>query len=115
MFELYNQKIEGIDPEDKENRVVFEYKSYPELIKVSQSDSYFKAFATIYKRGAFDAKTKGRRIDFLGNAINADINYENIEVDEKYNYNSVRKFIESNKTNEAKFAYLYKMFNYLLS
>ena len=28
MFELYNQKIEGIDPEDKENRVVFEYKSY---------------------------------------------------------------------------------------
>jgi len=115
MFEIYKQKIEGIDPEHKENRIVFEYESYPELIKVSLSDSYFDAFITIYKRGAFDAKTKGRRILLLRKAIHADINYENMELDEKYNYKSVRKFIESNRTNEAKFSYLYKMSNYLLS
>jgi len=115
MFEIYKQKIEGIDPENKQNRMVFEYKSYPELIKVSLSDSYFDAFATIYKRGAFDAKTKGRRIGGGRLVIKADINYENIEVDEKYNYNSVRNFLESNRTNEEKFAYLYKLFKYLLS
>jgi len=115
MFEIYKQKIEGIDPEDKENRIVFEYKSYPELIKISLSDLYFDAFATIYKRGAFDVKTKGRRVGAGRLIINADINYENMELDEKYNYKSVREFIENNRNNEAKFAYLYKMFKYLLS
>jgi hypothetical protein len=97
------QEIEDFDKDENAN-AVYRYIRYIDRIEVDSPTYAF--FATIYKDGTFDFKTKGRR-GFGGKKI--DLNEKHLEFDKKYDYYSVKDFMERNVSNKTKFSYLDKM------
>jgi len=108
MAEFDNGKIEGYS----KYKYSYNYKIYSDRIEISKLDvGDYSAFIKIYKNGAFDIKTEGLSEDM-------DINEKNIKLNiEKYSYNyeSVKRLLESGESDKAKLLYLNEMVDQLLS
>jgi len=107
MEELDNGKIEGYS----KYKYTYNYKIYPDRIEISKLDvGDYSAFIKIYNNGTFDIKIEGIE--------DMDINEKNIKLNKEkytYNYESVKKLLESGESDKAKLLYLNKMVNRLLS
>jgi len=109
MAEFDNGKIEGYS-----NKCTYYYNIYSDRIEFSKLDAgeYF-AFIRIRKNGTFDFRT-----EVLGLEEDDVINKKNIMMTKekyRYDYESVKKFLESGKSDKSKFLYLEEMFDRLLS
>jgi len=108
MKELASQKI--VEEFDEE-KIVFYYRRHLNKIQISNQDVNFSVFATIYKKGRFDIKTKGMSLFF---GMKCDLDEKNLAVRKGYNYDAIKNFLESDRSNKAKFSYLYKVLSNLL-
>jgi len=109
MAEFDNGKIEGYS-----NKCTYYYNIYSDRIEISKLDAgeYF-AFIRIRKNGTFDFRT-----EVLGLEEDDVINKKNIMMTKekyRYDYETVKKFLESGKSDKSKFLYLEEMFDRLLS
>jgi len=107
MKEFDNGKIEGYS----KYKYTYNYKIYPDRIEISKLDvADYSAFITIYENETFDIKTEGIE--------DMNINEKNIKLNKEkysYNYESVKKLLESGESDKAKLLYLNKMVDRLLS
>jgi len=104
MEKLDEQKIKGFG---KYKDIVFHYTRYVNKIEIEKKDIYdFYCRITIYKDGTFNFKAKGLHID-----MNQNINLFYTDYSKKYDYHSVKDFMETSKSENIKFSYLYKLLN----
>jgi len=109
MQKLDEQEIKGFG---KYEDNVFHYTRYLDRIEIENGDIYnFRCFITIYKDGTFKFKTKGHDFQEMNQHLNlhySDI-YKKYDYSKKYDYYSVKNFMEESKSEKIKFSYLYKM------
>jgi len=105
MEKLDEQELKGFGEYEDD---VFRYKLYSDKIEIENTDIYnFYCLITIYKNGTFDFKTIGG--DFDINEKKLDLS----KLGKKYHYDyfSIKNFMDTNKSEKAKFLYLYKIFD----
>jgi len=104
MKKLDEQEIKGFG---KYEDNVFHYTRCIDKIEIEKEDIYdFYCRITIYKDGTFNFKAKGLHIDM---DQNINLFYTKNDYSKKYNYYSVKDFMEPNKSENIKFSYLHKM------
>jgi len=102
MKKIVEEKFEHAD---EDNSTILHYKRDSEMIQVSYLDGSLLCSMTIYKNGKFDCIYKIKTNSHFKKII--DKRGVSNSIQEKYNYNSIKNYIESKTDRSSKFLYLF--------
>jgi len=104
MKKIVEEKFEHAD---KDHNVILHYKRNLKMIQVSYLDESLLCSMTIYKNGKFDCIYKIKTNSHFKKIIDKRGVLNSIA--EKYNYNSIKNYIEDKRNRSSKFLYLFGM------